>query len=73
MPGWHAFTYMCTLLGCSGDVPQGNKGGGNFQSDNDEPKGNNALDIHLNLPVMAYLQVGEVLVGLTPKEWYYYK
>ncbi len=73
MPGWHAFTYMCTLLGCSGDVPQGNKGGGNFQSDNEEPKGNNALDIHLNLLVMAYLQVGEVLVGLTPKEWYYYK
>jgi hypothetical protein len=55
MPRWHVFTYMCTLLGCSRDVPQGNKGGGNFQSDNEEPKGNNALDIHLNLLVMAYL------------------
>ncbi len=73
MPGWHAFTYMCTLLGCFGDVPQGNKGGGNSQSDNDKLKGNSALDIHLYLPVMAYLQVGEVLMGLTPKECYYYK
>ncbi len=73
MLGWHAFTYMYILLGCSGDVPQGNKGGGNSQSDNDKPKGNSALDIHLDLPVMAYLQVGEVLVGLTPKECYYYK
>ncbi len=55
MPGWHASTYMCILLGCSGDVPQGNRGGGNFQSDNDESKGNSALNIHLNLLVMAYL------------------
>ncbi len=55
MLGWHAFTYMCILSGCSRDVPQGNTGGGNFQSDNDEPKGNSALNIHLNLPIMAYL------------------
>jgi len=32
-------------------------------------EGNSALDIHLYLPVMAYLQPGEVLMGLTPKEW----
>jgi hypothetical protein len=30
-------------------------GGGNSQNDNDKPKGNSALDIHLNLPIMAYL------------------
>ncbi len=68
MPRWHASTYLCALLGCSRDVPKGNTGGGNSQSDNDEPKENNALDIHLDLHVMAYLHVGEVLVGLTPKE-----
>ncbi len=37
------------------DVPQGNMCGGNSQSDNDEPKGNSALDIHLDLLIMAYL------------------
>jgi len=25
------------------------------QSDNDEPKGNSAMEIHLDLPIMAYL------------------
>jgi hypothetical protein len=68
VPGWHASTYMCTLLGCFGDVPQGNTGGGNSHSDDDEPKGIGSLGIHLNLLVMAYLQASEVLVGLTPKE-----
>ncbi len=68
IPGWHASTYMCTLLGCFGDVPQGNTGGGNSHSDDDEPKGIGSLGIHLNLLVMAYLQASEVLVGLTPKE-----
>jgi hypothetical protein len=28
------------------------------------------MEIHLDLPIMAYLQVGEVSMGLTPKEWY---
>jgi hypothetical protein len=36
--------------------------------DDDELESNGALDIHLNLHVMAYLQVGEDLMGLTPKE-----
>ncbi len=54
MPGWHASTCMCTLLGCFKDVPYNNTSGGNSQSDNDEPKGNSALDIHLDLPIMAY-------------------
>jgi hypothetical protein len=43
-------------------------GNGNFHNDDDEPKGNGALDIHLDLPVMAYLHACEVSVGLTPKE-----
>jgi hypothetical protein len=52
---WHAFTYLCTLLECSRDVPQGNTSGGNSHNDDDEPENNNALDIHLDLPIMAYL------------------
>ncbi len=31
-------------------------------------EGNGALDIYDDAFVIAYLQVGEVLVGLTPKE-----
>ncbi len=27
--GWHASSYLCTLLGCFGDVPQGNTSNGN--------------------------------------------
>ncbi len=50
------------------DVPQGNTGSGNSHSDDDELEGNGALDIHLDLPIMAYLSAGEVLVELTPKE-----
>ncbi len=42
VPRWHAFAHLCTLLGCSRDVPQGNTGGGNFKSDDDEPKGSSA-------------------------------
>jgi hypothetical protein len=53
--GWHAFSYLCILLGCVGDVPQSNTSNGNSQSDNDELKGNGALNIHLDLFVMAYL------------------
>jgi len=33
-----------------------------------ESKGNDALDIFDDALVIAYLQVGEVLIGLTPKE-----
>ncbi len=67
--GWHAFAYLCILLGCYGDVPQGNMGNGNSHNDDDEPKGNGALHIYLNLPIMAYLHACDVVVGLTPKEW----
>jgi len=68
IPRWHAFTYMCILLRCFGDVPQGNTSNENSHSDNDEPEGNGALDIHLGLFVIAYLHVGQVPMGLTPKE-----
>jgi hypothetical protein len=68
MPRWHASTYLCTLLGCYGDVPQGNTGGGNPKVI--MMKGSTTMEIHLDLPIMAYLQVGEVSMGLTPKEWY---
>ncbi len=64
MPRWHAFAYLCTLLGCYGDVPQGNTSGGNSHNDDDEPKGNSALDIHINLHVIAYLHAGEVFGGI---------
>jgi hypothetical protein len=43
-------------------------GGGNSHNDNDELEGNSALEIHPELLDMAYLQGGEVLVGVTPKE-----
>ncbi len=39
-----------------------------FQDEDLEPKGNGAQDIHDNSLVITYLQVGEVLVGLTSKE-----
>ncbi len=64
----YASAYLCTLLGCFGGVLQGNMGSENFHSDDDELKGNGALDIHIDLHVMAYLHAREVLVGLTPKE-----
>jgi hypothetical protein len=68
IPRWDASTYVCTLLGYFGDVPQGNTGSGNSHNDDDEVEGNGALDIHLDLLVMAYLHVGEVSMGLTPNE-----
>ncbi len=33
-----------------------------------ELEGNGALDIYDDALVIAYLQVGEILIGLTPKE-----
>jgi hypothetical protein len=43
------------FVGVFWDVPHGNMGGGNSQSDDDEPEGNSALDIHLDFFVMAHL------------------
>ncbi len=35
--GWHVFAYLCTLLGCFGDVPQTKSDSGNFQEEDIEP------------------------------------
>ncbi len=46
------YTYFVGMFwGCTPN----NTGNGNSHSDDDEPKGNGALDIHLDLHVMAYL------------------
>ncbi len=66
VPIWHAFAYLCTLLGYFEDVPQGNMDSGNSHNDNDGLEGNGAMDIHLGLHVMAYLHACRILVGLTP-------
>jgi hypothetical protein len=68
IPGWHASTYLCTLLGCFGDVPQTNVNDGDPHDVDMESKGNGALDIYDYALVIAYLQTCEVLNGLTPKE-----
>jgi hypothetical protein len=42
---------------------------GDSHDDQDiELEGNGALDIHEDVLVIAYLQIGEVPIGLTPKE-----
>ncbi len=68
VPGRHAFAYLCILLGCSGDVPQNNMDDGDPHDVNMEAENNGALDIYENAPIIAYLQVGEVPIRLTPKE-----
>ncbi len=66
---WHASTYLCTLVGCSRDVPQTNMGGGNSHDVDIELEGDGALHIHADAPIIAYLWAYEIYVGLTPKEW----
>ncbi len=65
---WHTFVYLCTLLGCSKDVPKVRPSNGDSQEEDIEPKGNGVLDTHDDLFVIVYLQTSGVLVGLTPKE-----
>jgi hypothetical protein len=66
--GWHVFTYLCTLLGCFGDVPPINVDDGDSHDVDMESKGNGALSICDDAPIIAYLQVREVLIGLRSKE-----
>ncbi len=61
-------TYLCPLLGCSRDVPQTNMDDGNPHDVDMELEGNGALNIYDDAPVIAYLQTGEISIGLTPKE-----
>jgi hypothetical protein len=67
IPKWH-FLAHCTLLGCSGDVPQARLGNGDSQEEHTEPKGNGALNIHHDSPIIAYLQASEIPIKLTIKE-----
>jgi hypothetical protein len=57
------------MLGHSKDVPHSSMDNGDSRHDQDiELEGNGALDIHEDAFVIAYLQIGEVPIGLTPKE-----
>ncbi len=60
--GWHAFAYLCTMLGCFGDEPQIEMNMEHYHSMDIEPKGDGALNIHDDTHVIKYLQVGEVLI-----------
>jgi hypothetical protein len=56
------------MLGHSGNVIHNKMGNGESHDEDIELKGNSALDIHEDALVITYLQVGEVFVGLAPKE-----
>ncbi len=56
------------LIRCSRDVPQTSVDDGDPYDVNMESKGNGALNIYDDAPIIAYLQASEVLIGLTPKE-----
>jgi hypothetical protein len=43
-------------------------GGGYSHDANIEPKSDGALNIHVDALVIAYLQMGEISIGLKPKE-----
>jgi hypothetical protein len=66
--GWHAFAYLCTLLGLYRDVPQTSMNDGDPHDVDMESKGNGVLDIYDDALVIVYLQTNEVPIGLTPKE-----
>ncbi len=68
VPRWHVYAYLCILLGCFGDVLQSSMDDGDPHDVDMESKDNGALDIYEDAPVIAYLQIGEILIGLTPKE-----
>jgi hypothetical protein len=55
-------------LGCFRDVPQINVNDGDPHDVDMEWEGNGALDIYDGALVIAYLQISEVPIGLTPKE-----
>ncbi len=67
VPTWYTLAYLCTMLGCSWDVPQINIGNKDSCDTNIELKGDGALDIHENTLVISYLQASEILDKLTFK------
>ncbi len=68
VPRWHAYAYLCNLLGCSKDVPQTSEDDGDPHDVDTESKGNSALYTYDDAPIISYLQASEVPIGLTPKE-----
>ncbi len=60
--GWHAFAYLCNMLGCFGNALQIEMNIGDYHGMDIEPKGDGALNIHDDTHVIKYLQVGEVLI-----------
>ncbi len=65
---WHAFAYLCSLLGCYGDVLQTSMGDGDPHDVDMESEDNGALDIYDDAPIITYLQASEVPIWLTTKE-----
>ncbi len=53
VPGWHASTYICTLLGCFGDILQTSVDDGDPHDVDMELEG--TLEFYDNAPIIAYL------------------
>ncbi len=52
---WHAYAYLCTLLGCFKDVLEISVDDGDQHDMDIELKGNGALYIYDDAPIIAYL------------------
>jgi hypothetical protein len=59
---WHVFAYLCTLLGCYGDVLHTKMDDGDLHDVDMESNDNGAFDIYDDAPIITYLQVGEILI-----------
>jgi hypothetical protein len=59
---------LCSMLGCSNNIFQINKGNGDSHDVDIKLEGNGALYIHEDAHVITYLQASEVSNGWTPKE-----
>jgi len=57
------------LFGCSRDAPHIDMNTKDSHGVKIVLEGDDAFDIHDDAFVIAYLEVGEVLIGLTSKEW----
>ncbi len=55
VPRWHAFAYLCILLGCSRDVLHISVDDGDPHDVDMESKGNGGLDTYDDACVIAYL------------------
>jgi hypothetical protein len=62
----HTYVLYWGILGTY--VPQINMGNGDSHEVDVELENEGALDIHEDALVITYLQGGEILIGLTPKE-----